>query len=146
MVTILKEDFTEKQRKLTIRTAWKSMGNELYSLCQDSKQINAVIKTKLSQLICDEYARQQIVPFLSNFSSGEFELYFDEGNAIELAELIADMNPEDYNMLLEQAKNVEESFNESIQEENDPIGENFDKALEACKKLNEDLGERTFDE
>lgn len=116
MKVSLKENFSEKQRNMTIRYAWKTMGLELYNISQLSKKIPAEVKKKLIQPICEEYARQQVVPFLGTFACGEFELSYDETNAISLADVISEMKPEVYEQLIEQIKHQEK-----IAEEEDSL-------------------------
>ena len=104
----LKENFSKKQRDTAIRYAWKTMGLELFDICQCSKQISPDIKIKITQSICEEYARQEVVPFLSNFACGDFNLNYDETNAISLADVISEMKPEVYEQLIKQIKHQEE--------------------------------------
>ena len=103
----LKENFTKEQRDSAIKYAWKTMGLKLYDLCQDSKEIKPDVKTKLTKPVCEEYARQQVVPFLNGFASGDFTLSYDETHAISLANTIKNMKPSVYDKLIEQIKSQE---------------------------------------
>ena len=108
----LKENYSKEQRNSAIKFAWQNMGLELYEICQSSEKIKDSIKSKLTRSVCEEYARQQVIPFLNNFASGDFELNYEEENAISLANVISHMKEKDYDQLIEQIKEKEEKIEE----------------------------------
>jgi len=114
MKVSLKENFSKEQRDMVIKNAWKTMGLELYDICQSSEKIAPAVKTKLTKLVCKEYARLHIIPFLSTFACGDFELSYDETNAISLADVIAEMDVETYNQLISSIKHQEETKDEEV--------------------------------
>ena len=108
MKVTLKENFSKEKRNMTIRSAWKSLGLELYNICQCSQQIKPDVKIKLTQSVCEEYTRQWLELFLSRFDCCDYNLSYNEPHAIEFADVVAEMKPESYEQLIEQIKHREE--------------------------------------
>ncbi len=125
MLITINEGFTKKERLITIKNAWHTLGNELYTLAQKSKKIDYETKTKLTKEICNEFARQEVVPFLEIFNYGNISINFDENNAIILGNVIKKYTEKEYEELVEQSKNFEYLFDKKIEESNKFIESTF---------------------
>lgn len=115
----LEEKFTKKERYIAIKNAWITLGDELYDFAQNSKKIDEATKTKLSVEICREHARQEIVPVLTRFGTGNFNINFDETRAELLGKTVSSLTDSEYAKILKQAEEQEKLFDRLIAVAND---------------------------
>ena len=134
MIISLNELMTEKERATTIRKGYKALGSELYDICK-SCDIEPATKKKITKPVCCEFARQDVENFCSNFACGQIEINYSEYDALVLADTISNLSSQEYKNLLEQIKREEEKAEKNY----------LDSAIDACNRLNDDLGDRTFD-